>query len=92
MLQAVSKSFFQVLAGSAVLKSLASRYGMRAGGGFARRFIAGETVEESIEAARAIQAAGLLVTLDFLGESVGSAAEADAATRAYLGVIEQIAA
>jgi proline dehydrogenase len=92
MLHTVSKTFFHVLAGSQFLKSLASRYGMRPGGGFARRFIAGERVEEAIEAARAIEREGLLVTLDFLGESVGSIAEADAATRAYLGVVEQIAA
>jgi proline dehydrogenase len=91
MLQTVSKSFFQVLAGSSTLKSLASRYGMRAGRGFARRFIAGESVEEAIEVARTIQAAGLLVTLDFLGESVASIAEADAATRAYLAVVDRIA-
>ena len=92
MVQTVAKAFFQILAGSQGLKSLASRYGMRRGGGFARRFIAGESVEEAIEAARTIQAAGLLVTLDFLGESVGSPPAADAATRAYLAVIEKIAA
>ena len=92
MLQTVSKSFFQLLAGSLTLKSLASRYGMRGGTGFAHRFIAGETVDEAIEAARAIQAGGLKITLDFLGESVASVAEADAATRAYLAVVEQIAA
>ena len=91
MLQIVSKSFFQILAGSVALKSLASRYGMGRAG-FARRFIAGETVDEAIEAARNIQSEGLRATLDFLGESVSSAAEADAATRAYLGVIEAIAA
>ena len=92
MFQTVSKAFFQILAGSSVLKSLASRYGMRGGRGFARRFIAGETVDEAIPAARAIQGQGLKVTLDFLGESVATAAEADAATRAYLAVIERIAA
>jgi proline dehydrogenase len=92
MFQTVSRTFFQVVAGSVTLKSLASRYGMRGGRGFARRFIAGENVEAAIAAARSLQAAGLLVTLDFLGESVGTAAEADAATRAYLGVIEKIAA
>jgi proline dehydrogenase len=91
MLQTVSKGFFQILAGSPPLKSLASRFGMR-GRGFARRFIAGETVEEAIDAARQIQANGLLVTLDCLGESVASIAAADAATRAYLAVIEKIAA
>ena len=90
MLQTVSRAFFQVLAGSA-LKSIASRYGMRPGG-FARRFIAGETIEEAIPAARTIGADGLLVTLDLLGESVASAAAADAATRAYLAVIDAIAA
>ena len=92
MLQAVSKAFFSLLAGSQGLKSLASRYGMRASGGFARRFIAGESVEEAIEAGRAIERDHLMVTLDFLGESVASMAEADAATRAYLAVIDKIAA
>jgi proline dehydrogenase len=92
MLQTASKAFFHTLAGSKSLKSMASRYGMRQGGGFARRFIAGETVEEAIEASRAIQASGLRTTLDYLGESVSSIAEADTATRAYLSVIERIAA
>jgi proline dehydrogenase len=92
MLQTASKAFFHVLAGSSMLKSLASRYGMRRDGGFARRFIAGETVDEAIEACRALQAAGLTTTLDYLGESVGSIAEADGATRAYVGVMERIAA
>jgi proline dehydrogenase len=92
MLDAVSKAFFHTLAGSSALKRMASRYGMRAGGGFARRFIAGETVEEAIAAARAIQSGGLAITLDYLGESVASTAEADAATRAYVGIIQQIAA
>jgi proline dehydrogenase len=92
MLQAVSQTLFSILAGSQSLKSIASRYGMRARGGFARRFIAGETVEEAIDAARQIQANGLHVTLDYLGESVASIAGADAATRAYIAVIETITA
>jgi proline dehydrogenase len=92
MLQTASKTFFHLLAGSAALKSLASRYGMRDGGGFARRFIAGENVEEAIVASQAIQAAGLSITLDYLGESVASIAGAGAATRAYLAVMERMAA
>jgi proline dehydrogenase len=91
MLQTVSKTFFHVLAGSQSLKTLASRYGMSGRGGFARRFIAGETVEEAIDAARQIEANGLHVTLDHLGESVASIAEADAATRAVIGLLEKIA-
>jgi len=92
MLQTVSKAFFHVLAGSHSLKTLASRYGMRGGGGFARRFIAGESVQEAIDAARRIEADGLHVTLDYLGESVASIAEADAATRAYIAILGEIAA
>lgn len=90
MIDRVSKGVFHALAGSASLKRLASRYGMRRPGGFARRFVAGETVEEAIEAARSLEATGLTQTLDYLGESVATTAAADAATRAYLGVIEQI--
>jgi proline dehydrogenase len=92
MIQTVSKTFFHALAGSAQLKSLASRYGLRNDRSFARRFIAGETVEEAIAAARPIEQAGMTQTLDLLGESVASIAEADAATRAYLAVIDKIVA
>ena len=63
---------------SGTLKELASRYGMRRPTSFARRFIAGETVQEAIEAARALEARGLKLTLDLLGESVTNLEEADA--------------
>ena len=92
MIDSVSKAFFHALAGSRHLKSLASRYGMRDAHSFARRFIAGESVEEAIAAGRQVEAAGMLQTLDYLGESVASMAEADVATRAYLRVLDAIAA
>ncbi len=90
MIDRLSRAFFHTLAGSHGLKKLGSRYGMRKRGGFARRFIAGETLEEAIEAARAIEAAGMTLTLDHLGESVTTIAEADAATRTYLALIDRI--
>lgn len=90
MIDAVSKAFFHGLARSQTLKALASRYGMRRSGGFARRFIAGETLDEAIEAVRAIEASGLTQTLDLLGESVTTMAAADAGTRGYLAMIERI--
>lgn len=90
MIDRLSKAFFHTLAASQGLKTLASRYGLRSNGGFARRFIAGETVEEAIAAARAIEASGMTLTLDHLGESVTTMAEADAATRSYLALIERI--
>lgn len=90
MLQTLSKAFFHTLAGSKTLKTTASRYGMRPGG-FARRFVAGETLDEAIAAARQLEGARLHVTLDLLGESVASIAEAADAARAYIAVLDQIA-
>src|SRR5688572_5172403 len=90
MLAALSKAFFQALSRSRTLKKAASRYGMRHPTSFARRFIAGETVEEAIEAARALEARGMSHTLDLLGESVSTLEGADAATRAYLAAIDAI--
>jgi proline dehydrogenase len=59
---------------------------------FARRFIAGEQVEDAIVAARALQAKGLLLTLDYLGESVITPDQATAATREYVRLMDDIVA
>jgi proline dehydrogenase len=82
---------FSLLARSATLKRYASEYGMTPNG-FARRFIAGETVDEAIAAARTIQARGQHVALDYLGESVNTTKAATAASREYLQLIETIVA
>jgi len=90
MLSAISKSFFHLLARSRGLEALASRVGMARPTSFGRRFIAGETLDEAIAAARAIQAGGMNVTLDQLGESVTTISGADAATRIYLQTVDAI--
>ena len=87
-----SKSLFFALSRSRALKRLASKYGMATPDSFARRFIAGETVEEAIRDARALQERGLLLTLDYLGESVRTIDEAAAATREYARLIDVIVA
>ena len=92
MLHLPSKAIFHLLAQSTTLKRLVSLCGMSAPDSFARRFVAGETVEEATASARTLQAKGLLITLDYLGESVATGAEADAVTRDYLQIIEAIAA
>jgi proline dehydrogenase len=92
MLDSASKALFYLVAQSKILKTLASRYGMRRPTSFARRFIAGETVAEAIEAARILEGRGLLISLDLLGESVTTLAAGDAATRGYLEVIDAIIA
>ena len=43
-----------------------------------RRFIAGQTLERGITVGRRLNAEGILVTLDHLGENVTSEVEADA--------------
>jgi len=90
MLDQASKAFFHLLARSGTLKRVASRYGMRRPTSFARRFIAGESVEEAIAVAREIEKRGLTQTLDYLGESVASLAEAEAASRDYVKIMGAI--
>jgi proline dehydrogenase len=92
MLDATSKAFFHGLAQVATLQRMASKYGMAPGGGFARRFIAGETVEEAVAAVQPLRQQGLLLTLDYLGESVSSAAAAAAAAADYVTIIDAIVA
>jgi proline dehydrogenase len=87
-----SKAVFYALSRSSTLKRLASKYGMRSRSSFARRFIAGEDVEEAIETSRRVQSEGLHITLDYLGESVRTAEEADAATREYVRLLDVIVA
>jgi proline dehydrogenase len=91
MIDAAAKALFHSLAQIGVLQKLASRYGM-APNGFARRFIAGESIDEAIAAVRSIADRGLLLTLDLLGESVTTMADADAATRETLRVLDAIVA
>jgi len=57
---------------------------------FAQRFVAGDTLEDAIQAARALNDAGLGVSLDFLGESVKSRDEATAATDMVIRILETI--
>jgi len=58
----------------------------------ARRFIAGEDLEDAVRAVRQLNAEGFDVTLDCLGESVKAASEAEEACRTYLTVLDRIAA
>ena len=89
-MQAASKALFYALSRSSLLKRMASRYGMATDDSFARRFIAGETIDEAIACARSLQARGRMLTLDYLGESVRTLDEAGAATREYMRLLDRI--
>jgi proline dehydrogenase len=91
MLDTLSRATFTTLAGSRVLKQVASRYGMRPRG-FARRFVAGETMGEAVDCAARIEQSGMTVTLDHLGERVTSREEATRSTREYMTIVEAVAA
>ena len=55
------------------------------------RFVAGETLDEAIEACRVSNAAGMAVTLDCLGENVSTTADAQRARDTYLEIFDRIA-
>jgi proline dehydrogenase len=90
MIDAASKALFHTLAQFGWLQRQASRYGMASGHGFARRFVAGESVEEAIANVADLPPRGFLLTLDYLGESVATTEEASAATAEYLRILDAI--
>lgn len=59
---------------------------------FASRFVAGETIDEAVAVAKDLQARGITVSLDMLGESVEKAAEAEQARDTYLAMLHAMQA
>ncbi|MGM9988109.1 MAG: proline dehydrogenase family protein [Bacillaceae bacterium] len=68
------KNFFLFLSKNKGLTKLAKRYGLRFG---ARRFVAGETIEEAVALIKQLNEKNLCVTIDYLGEFVDNEAEAN---------------
>lgn len=64
------------------------RYGPYLG---ARRFVAGETLDEAIEAVRRLNAQGIMATFDHLGEDIRSLDEARAHAEEYVRILDAIA-
>jgi proline dehydrogenase len=64
--------------------------GTRLGQRVAHRFVAGETLDEGMEAARSLDARGIRAMLDLLGENVTSAEMASQATDAYVRALKRI--
>ena len=57
---------------------------------FAKRFVAGETLAEALDAVRGLNARGITASLDLLGESVSNEREARAARDEYLNILQRI--
>src|SRR5262245_27778610 len=60
--------------------------------GVTRRFIAGENIDDAIEAIRELNLLGITASFDHLGESTVSKVEAENDVREYLRVLERIEA
>jgi proline dehydrogenase len=58
--------------------------------GVVGRFIAGESSEDAVAVTRRLVAAGLLTTIDFLGEDTTDPAQADAVVVAYLDLLTKL--
>jgi proline dehydrogenase len=59
--------------------------------GMSRRFVAGETLDEAIAAARKCNELGMSASLDYLGENVSTTSDAQRARDAYLEVFDLVA-
>jgi proline dehydrogenase len=58
---------------------------------FASRFVAGETIDSAVAAARDLSTRGITATLDFLGESVTEERDAVTACEQYVSMLDHMA-
>ncbi len=56
------------------------------------RYVAGESSEDAVTVARTLRSAGLLVTLDYLGEETSDAQRAAATAAQYVHLLGKLAA
>jgi proline dehydrogenase len=56
------------------------------------RYVAGESIGDAVRVARSLREAGLLVTLDYLGEDTTDAAQASAVATQYVQLLGKLAA
>jgi len=85
----LSKSLLLRLSRSAPLRDFI--VGFSVARRMSRRFVAGETLEEAIEAIRSLNQRGILATIDHLGEDVTSQEEARQAVEEYLRALDGLA-
>jgi proline dehydrogenase len=83
------RSFILAAADSPRLQRFVQRYGFRLG---ARRFVAGETLDDAVPVLRRLNAGGLLTNTTLLGEGVRDEAETRAVVTAYRGLLDRIQA
>ncbi len=83
------RDFFLALSRNQRLREMMIHFGPARA--MARRFVAGETMDDAVTAVQTVNQQGLLATLDHLGENVTSETEARDATTAILDMLDAIA-
>ncbi|AQQ52677.1 proline dehydrogenase family protein [Planococcus lenghuensis] len=73
MVEETMRDFFLFLSKNKAMTKAAKKYGHQFG---AKRFVAGESIEEAVRTIKNLNAEGLPVTIDYLGEFVDSVEEA----------------
>jgi len=81
------RNFFLYLSQNRMMTRLAKKYGLRLG---AARFVAGSSLEEAVEAIKAINEKGLAVTVDYLGEFIDNKADTVERVNQCIKMIEVI--
>ena len=84
-----SRTVMLALAENETIKRTLVQNGMSKG--MVQRFVAGETLDDALAAARRLNAKNIGTALDLLGENVATEAEASASTEAYIGVLTAVA-
>jgi len=82
------RELFIGLSTSGAFRAFAERSSI--GQKMSRRFVAGTTVEELLAAAEAVNARGMTISVDNLGENVTNAAEAEASAQLYHRLLDLI--
>jgi proline dehydrogenase len=84
----IMRSFFLFVAKNKWCNKGAKKFGLRFG---ANRFVAGETLESALQTIEELNKAGMMVTVDHLGEFVQNEKEANKMTTHCVDVLEGIA-
>lgn len=90
MLEMLSRKVILKTAENNFIKNLVIKNGFTESGGFARRFIAGETLDEAVENALQLNSEGIATSITLLGEYVADFAEVDEILKVKLQILETI--
>lgn len=86
-METMLRNVFQSLAKNPSANRMAKKYGLRFG---AKRFVAGVTIEEAIQAVRQLNLDGRLATLDHLGEFISTREEALESLQMCLATLDAV--